>query len=354
MRKIIKKNLSVKKILYQLTWRELGFFGLIFSISFFSLSLILTWQIAYQASYLSLTYQPLPKADLIWERKINATTPLKIGIITDTHLRASRIDRMSKAPNTPRQLDMDDKELLNRFSATARAFQADATVHIGDVIEGTDDPDYVGMESLKVIKNQLNKSNIPVFWVVGNHDLRSVSKEQFGEIFNLAKLNYSKDIGDYRLIFLDGNFNPNNVDSNFIGEGYLPGFVHPETIAWLKQELKTDKRVYVFMHQAVVGLDFFENGESYKSAVLNWRAVMNLFERYNVEAFFNGHIETRYYKEINGVKYYSLTGTKKSLEYPESYYELFINNDESQLTMSYFDSVNKKIKKINFETGSEI
>lgn len=290
----------------------------------------------------------------VWEKKIKTQEDLRVGIITDTHIRPTRFNKKDKSPSALRYIKEDYLEDFINFNEQMNIFYPNAIVHLGDIVEGTDDPDYVSLSGIDLVKNELLKNNVPIYWLIGNHELRSITKEQFKTALGLENFDYFKDIGDYRFIFLDGNFNPSNANVDFVGQDYIPGFVHPKTLMWLEELLKTEKRVFVFMHQAVVGMDFFSNEEIYKNAIANWREVMNLFEKYNVEAFFNGHIENKYYKEINGVKYYSLPGTKKSLEYPRSFYELLIEKGVPKMTMYYLDSETKQYKVINFETGEEI
>jgi len=301
-----------------------------------------------------LIAQAIPKPVFAWKAKIETQQDLKIGIITDTHIRATRFNKKDKSPSALRYIKEKYLKDFVNFNKQMSILGPDFIIHLGDIVEGTDDPDFVSLNGIALVKNELLKNNVPIYWLIGNHELRSITKEQFKEVLDLDSLQYYKDIGDYRFIFLDGNFNPDNIDTDFMGQSYLPGFIHPKTLNWLEELLKTEKRVFVFMHQAVLGADFFQSDEFFKSAVANWRQVMDLFEKYDVEAFFNGHIENRYYKEVNGVKYYSLTGTKKSVQYPASYYELVIENGQPRVTMYYTEPEINQSKTIDFETGKEI
>ena len=226
-------------------------------------------------------------------------------------------------------------------------FQPDFIVHLGDLIEGTGDPDYIGLSGINLVKKELSKNNVPIFWVVGNHDLRSVSKDQFRDALDMESLSYVRDRDGYRFIFLDANFNPNNREKDFIGEGYLPGFIHPEDMNWLEEQLKTDKRVFVFMHQSA--MDNMDTEADLKQSIFNAKELRNILEKYNAEAIFNGHIEVLHFIEKNGVEYYSLVGTKKNLEYPNSYYEITIKNNQVKADVFYIDPKTKKNIQISLK-----
>lgn len=299
----------------------------------------------------NLAYFPLPEIKPLWEDKINIEQELKIGIMTDNHIRSTRISRLVDAENSPRIIKPEDLMVFSNFNKEMKIFNPDFIVHLGDGIEGTDDPDYVGLSGLNLIKKELEKNKKPVYWVLGNHELRSVSKDQFKNVFNLDSLDYVADWGEYRFIFLDGNYNPENIDNDFGGYEYTPGFIHPEKLIWLEDQLRTNKRVYVFLHQSILNQQYLSENQLAKSPIFNAREVMDLFEKYNVEAFFNGHIESSYYEEVEGVEYYSLPGPKKSPNYQKSYYEMIIENDKVDMKMFYQDSLTGKFIKTDFEDG---
>lgn len=294
----------------------------------------------------NLEYFPLPEAAPIWERKIEYPSELKIGLIADNHFRPTRINKKDKSPDTLRILKPEDQKILENFIRQMNSFNPNLIVHLGDVIEGTGDPDYVGLKGLSLVKEELEKNGAPVFWVVGNHDLRSVSKEQFKAIFEMENLEYVKDWGDYRFVFLDGNFNPQNGENNFIGEGYIPGFLHPESLTWLSEQLKTDKRVIVFMHQSAMNNQDDSRTDT-KSSIFNAVEVREILAKYKVDAIFNGHIEILHKIEEDGVRYYSLAGTKKNPDFQEAYYEFSVKEGEFKLSVFYRNQEKNQI--VEFE-----
>ncbi len=307
-------------------------------------------------------YESIP----IWHKKIQTEEDLKIGIINDTHVHAKRIDRNDKKDEAPRYLPSKDVLPISNFVADMQAFNPEFVVHLGDVIEGTNDEDYVGLAGIKLVKNKLEKVGVPIYWVLGNHDLRSVTKDQFENALELDSLQQTFDIGDYRFVILDANFNPKGGFPGPTGNKFIPGFVPSEEVKWLKEQLATDKRVFVFMHQGAY-LSKLKGDEKVsdsddnlsskkfkmKQPVASANILRDVFREYRVDGFFNGHMEAKYYEKDGQTHYYSFTGTKKSEDYPDSYYELTIINGVPDVTMYYIPPGTTQIKKVDFENGEK-
>lgn len=325
---------------------------LVFSLVFIFFGMLWNLGFAINEKYRKLDYFPLPEADLPWENKLNGGREIKIGLMNDNHIRPTRMNKSIE--NSPRIMKSEYSEVFKRFNKKMKLFNPEFIVHLGDGIEGTGDPDYVGISGLELIEKELLANKKPIYWVLGNHELRSVNKEQFKQVVGLENLDYKVDLNNYRFIFLDGNYNPENVEKDFEGYGYIPGFLHPKTLIWLEEQLRTNKRVFVFMHQSILSQEYLNNDQIAKTQIFNFREVMDLLEKYNAEAFFNGHIESRYYKEVEGVKYYSFPGTQKSLDYKKSFYSVLIRDNEVDVIMDYEDPINKNLKVMDFESGKDI
>ena len=294
----------------------------------------------------------------IWHKKIQTQQDLKIGIITDTHVHPTRVNRTDKRDDAPRQLKNKDVTPIRNFVADMRVFQPEFTVHLGDVIEGTGDEDFVGMKGLELVKEEIEKTTFPAYWVIGNHDLRSVTREQFKKSLNLESINQSFDAGDYRFIILDANYNKHDLPRSPKGNSYIRGNIPQQQIEWFKKQLETNKRVFVFMHHGVFQNDtpgdLKDDGEArMKQSIKNADDLQDIFKEYRVDGLFNGHMEARRYEKISNTNIYSMTGTKKSQLYPRSYYELSIIDGNPDVTMYYTPVGSTKIKKIDFENGEK-
>ncbi len=296
--------------------------------------------------------QEIWEAIPIWHKKIQIKQTIKIGIINDTHVHASRINKKSRQIKSsrqlaPRYLTKKYTTPINNFVIQMNKFQPEFIIHLGDVIEGTNEADYTGLAGIKLVQEILNQTSVPIYWAVGNHDLRSVTKEQFKKILAIDSLNQVFDKGDYRFIILDANYHADNTPKTPTNTDYIPGKLPPETLKWLKEKLATNKRVFVFMHHAVFRKTIPVNiNAGAKQPIENSNVLRNLFNEYRVDGFFNGHIEKKFYEKELSTNFYSLTGTAKSIQYPQSYYQLTIKNGTPNLTMFY--KKNGKICQTDF------
>jgi len=281
-----------------------------------------------------------PVQKSVWERKIDTSyeQPFKIGLITDTHLETEESSDGSRKLKPAFQRAFDD------FTDGMNKFNPDFVVHLGDVIQEKGEGEALverGIENLKVGKQQMERAGKPIYWVVGNHDLRAVARKQFLESLEIDYLNKAFDHGSYRFIILDAGYqymdhmnNPTKgVPVNPTAGDYVPGFVPEETLLWLESKLRTDKNVIVLCHYT-----FIRRSQTIKEPIKKADFALELFDKYNVKAVFNGHIEKRVYlKEEDEVEFFSLPGTKKHDEFPNSYYEIVLNKGELEVTMTYRD-----------------
>lgn len=300
--------------------------------------------------YKIVEYNNLP----IWEKKIHTEQDIKIGIITDTHVHPNRINRQNKKDEAPRYLNEKNVKPIRNFVKQMKKFQPEFIVHLGDVIEGTNDEDYVGIKGVKLVKKELDKVEVPIHWVIGNHDLRSLTKEQFKEVLQLENVNQAFDVGDYRFIVLDANYNEKNQPRAPGSNTFIPGNIPPEIMQWFELQLQTDKKVFVFIHQAVFTHPTKGDEHRTKRSILNAQAFQNLLTKHHVSGLFNGHIESRHFEQIGDTAVFSLTGSKKSEKYPDSYYELTITDGIPNVKMFYTTKdTGDEIIEIDFKTGPE-
>jgi len=295
----------------------------------------------------------------VWHKKIRTQQDIKVGVITDTHVHPNRVNKSDKSDDAPRYLNEKYIKVFTNFVLQMHKFQPEFIVHLGDVIEGTGDEDFVGIKGIQLVRDELGKADVPLHWVVGNHDLRSVTKEQFKETLHLDAINQFFDVGDYRFIILDANYNRDNLSRSPEGNAFIRGQIPPQEIQWLIEKLKTDKRVFVFMHHGVFQSDtpgdFKEDGDAakMKQSIKNSDELQNIFKEYRVDGLFNGHMEARRYETVNHTDIYSLTGTKKSALYPQSYYELTIVDGKPDVTMFYVPKGETEVRRVDFESGEK-
>lgn len=266
--------------------------------------------------------------------KKNLTDDLRIGFMTDIHADSTVV-------GTARILKEDYQKEIDYFiSQMNNEFGPDFIITGGDLIEGTKVPADQGMHELGLVKSAFGKTAIPSYHTIGNHDLRSVSKSQWKQIFGY--INTSFVFGDYKIIIVDSNY---DSDDKNIRPGlyYTRGNVAQEQVRWLKAQLRdTDKKTIVFIHHPPLrDIDSRNNDGLLKNA----EELQGLFEKYKTVAVFSGHIEDLYYNKNNGVKYYVIPGTTKHPKYSGSFAEIRINGGSADVSLNYISGAGyKKIK----------
>ncbi|PID52415.1 MAG: hypothetical protein CR972_01880 [Candidatus Moraniibacteriota bacterium] len=289
----------------------------------------------------------------VWHKKIKTDQILKIGIITDTHVRPNRINKNDglEKKESPRYLKEKYTRPLRNFVAQMNTFQPEYVIHGGDIVEGTGDPDWLCFMGIDFVDQELQKIHVPIYYVLGNHELRCITKAQFREKIGIKDQKQVIDTGDYRFVIIDGNFHPEgDPEPGPTGHRYIPGFVQKEDLEWLKEQLSTEKRTFVFIHQGPF-LDSTVGDEGKKKqSIGNAQELRDILDEYRVDGIFNGHMEARRYEKTRFTEYYSFTGTKKSKAYPESYYELTITGGDPDVTMYYVPQGTTNIKRVDFES----
>lgn len=261
---------------------------------------------------------------------------ITIGFITDLHVVNSGANSLQSVFTNR----------INRFvEKMNNETVPDFMLINGDTIEGTKTPAATGKMELQLAKNLFNRSAIQKYWVLGNHDLRSVTKQQWKDALGINYLKKSFEVRDYKIIILDSNFNKNNKDTG-PGEGYTRGKVSSSELSWLRNELKdTHKKTLVFIHHPPLwNVDFKTNDWLLENA----RELKNIFSKYNVLAVFSGHIEALYHKKIDGVNYFVLPGIYKNTKYPGAFSVINIKKNDVEVELNYLKNTNayttKKLK----------
>lgn len=294
---------------------------------------------------------PLTVLKPLWERKVPTEQSVKIGIITDNHVHPSRINRENKFDDAPRYLKEKYIQPLNEFNEEMKLFKPDLIFQLGDIIEGTGDEDFVGIMGLELVQDELEKGGVPVYFAIGNHELRSVNKKQFKEVFELQNTNQVIDRGDYRFIVLDSNCYPEDRGSG-IACTQIGGNISESVFSWLEPLLNTNKNVFVFVHHPPFG-----KGEGISRVPIGGDRLREMFEKYNVTAVFNGHAEINYATEHNGVRYYSFRGPKKSLKkqtpFQRPFYKLMVEGGEPSVKMLYVSLSDEESFEVDFEEEAD-
>jgi len=222
---------------------------------------------------------------------------LKFGWVTDVHY-ALRSEKWNRYYSESLVKLREAVELFNSLNL-------DFVIETGDFKDQDEPPVFnKTMEYLKEVEKGFAKYQGDRFHVFGNHDVDSISKEDFLSIAGNSGISHDKTFysfnkNGFKCIVLDACFradgaayNKGNFDWT---DTIIPGF----ELEWLKRELDESRfPVLVFVHQRLDG----DGAGNY--FINNSEEVRDVLERPGkVLAVFQGHYHEGDYKKINNIHY---------------------------------------------------
>ena len=222
----------------------------------------------------------------------------RFGIVTDSHY-TDRSHGGSRYYRESVDKMAECVEFMNKE-------KVDFLIEIGDFKDQRKSPDEkTTIKDLEKIENIYAQFNGPRYHVLGNHDMDSISKEQFlTRVENTRipeKHNYfafQKQGVDF--VVLDANYTSGGKNYDHGNFGWTDANIPPEELDWLKEKLaSTTNPVIVFVHQLLDG-----EGKHY---VENAKTVRQILQsNNNVLAVFQGHNHGGDYSHKKNIHYYTL------------------------------------------------
>jgi alkaline phosphatase len=213
---------------------------------------------------------------------------VRLGLLTDMHY-------ADKPPAGSRHY----RETLAKLAEAARQFQQDQPDHVvelGDFIDAAD--------SVEVEKRYLNRINkgfaaLPgrKHYVLGNHCVDTLTKEEFLDGVGQQKSYYSFDAGGFHFVVLDACFRSDGKPYGRKNFQWTDPNIPANQVEWLRADLEaTSGKAIIFVHQR---LDVSNN-----YAVKNAAQVRQVLEGSGkVLAVFQGHSHQNDLKDVNGIHY---------------------------------------------------
>ncbi|MDG2382157.1 MAG: metallophosphoesterase [Pirellulaceae bacterium] len=216
---------------------------------------------------------------------------LKIGLVTDLHY-----------ADKPTAGSRCYRESLDKLTAAASELQQHDPafiVELGDLIDAADT---VSEEQgfLKRINRLYSQISNERHYVLGNHCVSTLTKNEFlGEV-EREKSYYGFEKGGYHFLVLDACFRGDGQSYGRNNFEWTDANIPAEELEWLQAELQTtSKPVIVFTHQRLDLMNHY--------AVRNAVAVRKILEKSGkVRAVFQGHSHENDYREIGGIHYCTL------------------------------------------------
>lgn len=216
---------------------------------------------------------------------------LRVALVTDLHY-------ADKPPAGTRFYS----ETLRKLEEAARQFEQDAPtilVELGDLIDAADSVE-TEERYLTTINGEFSAICKDRHYVLGNHCVDTLRKEEFLGGVEQEKSYYSFERGGFHFVVLDSCFRGDGEPYGRRNFEWTDANIPTAELEWLDTDLKTtDKKVVVFAHQR---LDVSNN-----HGVKNNADVRKVLESSgNVLAVFQGHSHQNDLKEIGGIHYCTL------------------------------------------------
>ena len=246
---------------------------------------------------------------------------LRIGLITDLHY-------ADKAPSGARHYRQSIPKLRDAVAEFRRKKPA-LVVELGDLIDAAPDVE-TEIAYLKTIERELDALPCDRHYVLGNHCVSTLKKEEFFENSKATSPHYAFDAGETHCVVLDACFRKDLTPYGRNNFAWNDSNVPPKQLAWLKNDLsKTKKKTLLFVHQRLDVPPPYGVG--------NAAAVRKVLEDAgNVVAVFQGHNHVNDHREINGIHYVAVNAMVDGGEKESSAYALLDVYKDSSLRVTGF------------------
>jgi alkaline phosphatase len=172
-------------------------------------------------------------------------------------------------------------------------------VELGDFIDQADSVDRE-IEWLQTMESHFARLSMPRHYVLGNHCVGTLTKEEFAANTKAAGSFESFEAGGVTFIILDSCFRSDGTPYSRKNFDWKDANVPKDELAWLESQLsKASGPVIVFAHQRL--------DADKAHAVQNAAEVRSLLEKSGkVHAVFHGHSHKNDYQQIAGIHYTTL------------------------------------------------
>jgi alkaline phosphatase len=220
---------------------------------------------------------------------------LKVGLVTDVHY----ADADTRGTRFYRESLGKMREAVDALNQR----KIDFAVELGDLIDSAQNTTAaVETEFLKEIDGEFGRLQAKRHYVLGNHCVATLTKEQFLNTVEQPRSYYSFDKGGFHFVILDACFRKDGVAYSKGNFAWTDTEIPAEQREWLKADLAATKhKTIVFVHQR---LDL-PVGNHY--AIHSSPAVRQILEESGKAlAVFMGHSHKNEYAMMGSVHYVTL------------------------------------------------
>jgi alkaline phosphatase len=168
------------------------------------------------------------------------------------------------------------------------------------------------------------------FYVLGNHCVDTLTKDEFLAGVGQRSAHYSFDAGDHHFVVLDACFRADGVPYGRRNFEWTDTAIPEAQLRWLRDDLAaTRRRTIVFAHQRL--------DDAGPHAVRNAPAVRRILEESGrVVAVFQGHSHRNDYQDIGGIHYTTLVAMVEGAGEEDNGYSLLDIRGDGLLRVTGF------------------
>lgn len=225
-------------------------------------------------------------------------TNVQFGWVTDIHY--------AEAPEKWGRYFTESLQKLKEAVDLFNDKKVDFVIETGDFKDQTEPPiERETLFYLKRVETQFSMFKGERYHVLGNHDLDSLSKDQFlsnvtNSGIDKSKSYYFFDKLGFRFVVLDACYKGNGDDYDHDNFHWTDTYIPSRQMQWLKHVLNDSLYpVIVFVHQLLDGV-----GDLFVKNANEVRKIME--DAGNVKAVFQGHHHAGSARVMNGILYYTL------------------------------------------------
>lgn len=227
-----------------------------------------------------------------------AAAPLRFGAVTDVHYadRPPSGTRFYRLALGKLQAVVD---LMNRE-------RVDFLIELGDFKDQDEKPtEAATLEYLRAVENVFQGFRGPRYHVLGNHDVDSISKDQFQSVVSNTGIPpdrtwYSFSRGGFHFVVLDANFHKDGKPYDRGNFDWRDTTIPEPQLDWLRQNLRVAPApCVVFVHQRL------DEGTASQNITNRTSVRQILQDSGRVRLVMQGHAHEGGYQQIGGIHYYT-------------------------------------------------
>lgn len=265
-------------------------------------------------------------------RSVESGLLLRFGLVTDIHY----ADVEPRGTRYYRESLRKLRECVELMNSENVAFLCE----LGDFKDQADPPSEEStLRFLHDVEHVFKDFNGPRYHVLGNHDMDSISKQEFLAATGRSSSYYTFNNGGIHFIVLDACFTSDGEDYDRGRFHWTDANIPSAQLEWLASDLaRTPYPAVAFVHQRLdgVGDPFVKNAEDVRTVLEASGKVL---------AVFQGHDHSGGYRLIDGIHYYTLKAlVEGSGEENNSYAIVEVRTNGDIVVTGYRNAVSKELR----------